>query len=93
MPVVGPMPAPRRTCENPPRRGIAGVRQVLWRVVFGSRVREPANLWAGPWHPDKDHIERWAAWFRAQGQDAQVQSSRQDGSLVLRERAAARDPG
>lgn len=58
---------------------------MLWRVVFGQRVREPANLWAGPWHPSKDHVERWAAWFRAQGQDAQVQSSNDFGT-TMRER-------
>jgi len=58
---------------------------VLWRVVFGQRVREPANLWAGPWHPSKDQVERWAAWFRAQGQDAHVQSSHDIGT-TMRER-------
>lgn len=58
---------------------------VLWRVVFGQRVREPANLWAGPWHPSRDHVERWAAWFRALGQDAQVQSS-SEGGASLRDR-------
>jgi len=58
---------------------------VLWRVVFGQRVREPANLWAGPWHPSKDHVERWAEWFRSLGQEAQVQSSTDSGAM-LRER-------
>jgi len=65
---------------------------VLWRVVFGQRVREPANLSAGPWHPDKDHVERWAAWFRSLGQDAQVQSSN-DGGARPRERGGPGDPG
>jgi hypothetical protein len=65
---------------------------VLWRVVFGQRVREPANLWAGPWHPSKDHVERWAAWFRGLGQDAQVQSS-SDSGASLRERGSSGDLG
>jgi hypothetical protein len=61
---------------------------VLWRVVFGPRVRQPTNLWAGPWQVDRAHAERWAAWFRSLGQDAQVQSSQQGGAM-MRERGAA----
>lgn len=56
--------------------------------MFGPRVRQPTNLWAGPWQADRALAERWAAWFRSLGQDAQVQSNQQSGA-VMRERGAA----
>jgi hypothetical protein len=56
---------------------------VLWRVVYGQGSKALTNFSAGPWHPDKEHIERWAAWLRGQGQEAQVQSSTQAVSRLL----------
>ena len=43
----------------------ADLKQPLWRVVY----TKAANLHssgdaAGPWHPDKDHVERCAALLR-----------------------------
>jgi len=56
---------------------------VLWRVVYGQYGREHTGFSAGPWHPDKAHVESWAAWLRARGQYAQVQSNSQAGSRLL----------
>ena len=55
---------------------------MLWRVVFSQGAKHLDNFTAGPWHPDRDHVERWAAWLRAHGQHAQVQSSTESGALV-----------
>ena len=55
---------------------------MLWRIVYGRCSKEPTGFSAGPWHPDKAHVERWAAWLRTFGQFAQVQSSGQAGSSL-----------
>jgi hypothetical protein len=56
---------------------------VLWRVVYGRGSKVLTNFAAGPWHPDKEHVEHWAAWLRVHGQDVQVQSSNRAVSHLL----------
>ena len=56
----------------------------MWRIVYGRGRKEHSAFSAGPWHPDKAHIERWAAWLQAMGQDVQVQSSGMPTSELYR---------
>ena len=56
----------------------ADLKQPLWRVVY----TKAANLHssgdaAGPWHPDKDHVERCAALLRHMEQTVGIQSNAQ----------------
>ena len=55
---------------------------MLWRVVFGVNGKAAMNFSAGPWHPDKQHIQGWANWLRAMGQEARVQSSAESGARL-----------
>jgi hypothetical protein len=54
------------------------LKQTLWRVVY----TKSANLHssggaAGPWHPDRAHIERCAQLLRAMAQEVGIQSNAQ----------------
>jgi len=55
------------------------LKQTLWRVVYTKH----ANLTsggdaAGPWHPDKRHVEQWAQRMRQLlAQDVGIQSNAQ----------------
>src|SRR5262249_25069913 len=60
----------------------SGESKLLWRVVFSQGTKSLNNFSAGPWHPSKEHVERWAAWLRAYGQQAQVQSSAESGAML-----------
>ena len=55
---------------------------MLWRVVYGAAGKAMTSFSAGPWHPEKAHAERWAAWLQARGQIVQVQSNAQAGSRL-----------
>jgi len=49
---------------------------VLWRIVFGTAAyRRHDPFFCGPWHPEREHIEAWAAWFRQRGTPVTVQSN------------------
>ncbi|OWQ90717.1 hypothetical protein CDN99_11080 [Roseateles aquatilis] len=66
------------------------LKQTLWRVVY----TKSANLnsggdCAGPWHPDKAHIEQCAANLRALSQRVGIQSNAQaatNASTWIKER-------
>jgi hypothetical protein len=47
----------------------------VWRVLYIHSGKVPTNFAAGPWHPDKGHVEHWVQWLRIQGHQAAVQSS------------------
>lgn len=54
------------------------LKQLLWRVVYtkGANLNS-GGFSAGPWHPDKAHIERCAELLRAQCQQVGIQSNQQ----------------
>ncbi|WP_431102746.1 hypothetical protein [Roseateles noduli] len=55
------------------------LKQTLWRVVYtrSANLQSNGNA-AGPWHPDKRHVEQCAQAMRAMlSQDVGIQSNAQ----------------
>lgn len=51
---------------------------VLWRVVYSKSANLNSNSFcAGPWHPDKSHVERCASRLRAGRHSVGIQSNQQ----------------
>lgn len=68
------MTAPPPPLPSKRRRG-GQVEGVIFRVVFGMPGPRKATSDFGPWHPDKQLVERWAQFFRERGHDVAVESS------------------
>ncbi len=55
----------------------AGEGPLLWRVVYNGQTNRMGGGWdAGPWHPDRDRVEHFAAWLRTLGHHVEVQNNR-----------------
>ncbi|WAC70950.1 hypothetical protein OU995_15165 [Roseateles sp. SL47] len=53
-------------------------KQLLWRVVYTKNANLHSGAFcAGPWHPDKAHVERCAEVLRARQLDVGIQSNQQ----------------
>lgn len=51
---------------------------LLWRVVYSRKANLSSDgFCAGPWHPDKDHVNRCASVLRSIAQSVGVQSNQQ----------------
>ena len=49
---------------------------ILWRVVYNAQTNRLGSGWdAGPWHPDRQRVERFAAWLRGLGHCVEVQNN------------------
>jgi hypothetical protein len=56
----------------------ADLKQTLWRVVYTKNANlQSAGDAAGPWHPDRRHIEQCAAALRGLAQEVGIQSNAQ----------------
>ena len=54
------------------------LKQLLWRVVYTKNANlHSSSFCAGPWHPDKAHVERCAEVLRARQLDVGIQSNQQ----------------
>lgn len=54
---------------------------LLWRVVYNALDNRRKSPWdAGPWHPDRERVERFAAWLRRLGHHAEVQHNQAPAS-------------
>lgn len=54
------------------------LKQLLWRVVYTKSANlNSGGYAAGPWHPDKDYVERCAQQLRASNQRVGIQSNQQ----------------
>ncbi len=54
------------------------LKQVLWRVVYTKTANlHSSGFSAGPWHPDKAHIERCCDALRARQLEVGIQSNQQ----------------
>lgn len=52
------------------------LKQTLWRVVYTKNANlQSSGDAAGPWHPDRRHIERCAQTMRAMAQEVGIQSN------------------
>ena len=52
------------------------LKQTLWRVVYTKNANlQSSGSAAGPWHPDRRHIERCAQTMRAMAQEVGIQSN------------------
>ncbi len=52
------------------------LKQTLWRVVYTKNANlQSSGDAAGPWHPDRRHIERCAQAMRAMAQEVGIQSN------------------
>jgi hypothetical protein len=53
---------------------------LLWRVVFSKATRRQHDNFAfGPWHPNKQVVEAWAAWFTQLGHAVSIEDNRGSG--------------
>ncbi len=56
----------------------ADLKQTLWRVVYTKNANlQSAGDAAGPWHPDKRHIEQCARLLQGLAQEVGIQSNAQ----------------